>query len=220
MLGISVGGRQSGGITAGTHGVISVSKLVYLSVESASARSNSNLNPGGWLDGLLMKRLNRVSWTSQVVMRWSLTQAQPLPVSHCSSNSLIDLSLWLVRCSVYAACVVHPVENAGHGKMLLSAVVFEEAVCQTILAASQCGVHHTSQWGCTSHISVRVYITHLSGGVHHTSQWGCTSHISVRVYITHLSGGVHHTSQWGCTSPISVGVYITHLSVGVHHTSQ
>ena len=53
-------------------------------------------------------------------------------------------------------------------------------------------------------------MTHLSVSVHHTSQWGCTTQISVGVYVTHLSGSVHHTSQWGCTSHISVGVYITH----------
>ena len=43
MLGIPVGGQQSGGggITAGTRGIISVSKLEQFSVESASTRSIS-----------------------------------------------------------------------------------------------------------------------------------------------------------------------------------
>ena len=52
----AVGG---GGVTADTHGVISVSKFVHFSVESASTRWNSVwLTPEGTLQ-LLLRRLNR-----------------------------------------------------------------------------------------------------------------------------------------------------------------
>ena len=61
MLGIPVSGRQlgGGGVTADTHGVISVSKFVHFNVESASTRWNSVcLTQEGTLQ-LLLRRLNR-----------------------------------------------------------------------------------------------------------------------------------------------------------------
>ena len=60
-------------------------------------------------------------------MRWPGAQAEPLLVSHCSSAATC----------IHAVCVVHRVEHSGQVQVLISVVVFEEGVCQTMLATSQ-----------------------------------------------------------------------------------
>ena len=102
----------------------------------------------------------------------------------------------------------------------VSSCVVYSVLCTNVNAVTQTCAHRTSQWQCTSHITVAVHITHHSGSAHRTSQRQCTSHITAAVHITLHIGSAHRTSHWQCTSHITVAVRIVHHSGSAHCTSQ